>query len=119
MRYAPQGDLRRFLEKNFDILTPEHKLQIAQSTCTELQNIHAKGWVHGDLQSGNILLLNEKDAFISDFELCRPITEMQLFKKKIYGIIPNIAPEILRFQSSYSQAGDIYSLELKTSIQEF
>ncbi|CAG8765034.1 45361_t:CDS:2, partial [Gigaspora margarita] len=110
MRYAPQGDLRRFLQKNFDKLTLENKLTIAQSICIELQNIHAKGWVHGDLHGGNILLLNEEDAFISDFGLCRPTNETHMLEKKIYGVIPNIAPEILRFQSPYSQAGDIYSL---------
>ncbi|CAG8502073.1 11884_t:CDS:2, partial [Racocetra fulgida] len=110
MRYAPQGDLRRFLQKNFDKLTLDNKLNIAQSICLELQNIHAKGWVHGDLHSGNILLLNEEDVFISDFGLCRPINETKMPEKKIYGVIPNIAPEILLFQSPYSQAGDIYSL---------
>ncbi|RIB24810.1 kinase-like domain-containing protein [Gigaspora rosea] len=110
MRYAPQGDLRRFLQKNFDKLTLENKLTIAQSICIELQNIHAKGWVHGDLHGGNILLLNEEEAFISDFGLCRPTNETKMLEKKIYGVIPNIAPEILRFQSPYSQAGDIYSL---------
>ncbi|RIB24809.1 kinase-like domain-containing protein, partial [Gigaspora rosea] len=66
--------------------------------------------VHGDLHGGNILLLNEEEAFISDFGLCRPINETKMLEKKIYGVIPNIAPEILRFQSPYSQAGDIYSL---------
>ncbi|CAG8797211.1 4201_t:CDS:2, partial [Cetraspora pellucida] len=110
MRYAPQSDLRRFLQKKFDKLTLENKLNIAQSICTELQNIHDKGWVHGDLHCGNILLLNEEDAFISDFGLCRPVNEAQMTEKKFYGVIPNMAPEILRCQSPYSQAGDIYSL---------
>ncbi|CAG8502012.1 14871_t:CDS:2 [Racocetra fulgida] len=100
-----------FLLKNFDKLTLENKLSIAQSICVELQNIHAKGWVHGDLHCENILLLNEEDAFISDFGLCRPINETKMLEKKIYGVIPNIAPEILRLQSPYSQTGDIYSLE--------
>ncbi|CAG8824338.1 7590_t:CDS:2, partial [Cetraspora pellucida] len=110
MRYAPQGDLRRFLQKKFDILTLENKLSIAQSICTEFQNIHNKGWVHGDLHCENILLFNEEDAFISDFGLCRPMNETQMTEKKLYGVIPNMAPEILRCQSPYSQAGDIYSL---------
>ncbi|CAG8619244.1 3021_t:CDS:2, partial [Dentiscutata erythropus] len=110
MRYAPQGDLRRFLQKNFYKLTLENKLNIAQSICAELQNIHAKGWLHGDLHGGNILLLNEEDAFISDFGLCRPVNETRMLDQKIYGVIPNVAPEILNFQSPYSQPGDIYSL---------
>ncbi|CAG8675267.1 15921_t:CDS:10, partial [Cetraspora pellucida] len=107
MRYASQGDLRRFLQKNFDKLTLENKLSIAQSICIELQNIHNKGWVHGDL---HILLLNEEDAFISDFGLCRPVNKAQMAEKKLYGVIPNMAPEMLCCQSPYSQASDIYSL---------
>ncbi|CAG8636936.1 21663_t:CDS:2 [Rhizophagus irregularis] len=67
MRFAPQGDLRRYLLRNFDNLTLPNKLGIAQTICAELEKIHAKGWVHGDLHSGNILLLNEENAFISDF----------------------------------------------------
>ncbi|CAG8732003.1 18792_t:CDS:2, partial [Dentiscutata erythropus] len=42
MRYAPQGDLGRFLKKKFDKLSLKNKLSIAQSICAELQNIHAK-----------------------------------------------------------------------------
>ncbi|PKY52039.1 kinase-like protein, partial [Rhizophagus irregularis] len=85
-----------------------NKLGIAQTICAELEKIHAKGWVHGDLHSGNILLLNEENAFISDFGMCRP-TDAVGAKESFYGIIPNIAPEIFRGRP-YFQAGDIYSL---------
>ncbi|CAB4422610.1 unnamed protein product [Rhizophagus irregularis] len=61
MRFAPQGDLRRYLLRNFNNLSLPNKLGIAQTTiCAELEKIHEKGWVHGDLHSGNILLLNEE-----------------------------------------------------------
>ncbi|CAB4404805.1 unnamed protein product [Rhizophagus irregularis] len=108
MRFAPQGDLRTYLLRNFDNLSLPNKLGIAQTICAELEKIHAKGWVHGDLHSGNILLLNEENAFISDFGMCRP-TDAVGAKESFYGIIPNIAPEIFRGRP-YFQAGDIYSL---------
>lgn len=108
MRFAPQGDLRRYLLRNFDNLTLPNKLGIAQTICAELEKIHAKGWVHGDLHSGNILLLNEENAFISDFGMCRPTDTVEA-KDKVYGVISYIAPEIIR-GNPYSQAGDIYSL---------
>lgn len=108
MRFAPQGDLRTYLLRNFDNLSLPNKLGIAQTICAELVKIHAKGWIHGDLHCGNILLLNEENAFISDFGLCRPVDEVES-KEKLYGVIPNIAPEIIRGHP-HSQAGDIYSL---------
>ncbi|PKB94133.1 kinase-like protein [Rhizophagus irregularis] len=92
MRFAPQGDLRRYLLRNFDNLLLPNKL----------------GWVHGDLHSGDILLLNEENAFISDFGMCRPTDTVEA-KDKVYGVISYIAPEIIRGHP-YSQAGDIYSL---------
>ncbi|CAB5359308.1 unnamed protein product [Rhizophagus irregularis] len=46
MRFAPQGDLRRYLLRNFDNLILPNKLGIAQTICAELEKIHAKGWVH-------------------------------------------------------------------------
>ncbi|PKY49501.1 kinase-like protein [Rhizophagus irregularis] len=108
MRFAPQGDLRRYLLRNFDNLSLSNKLGIAQTICAELKKIHAKGWVHGDLHSGNILLLNEENAFISDFGLCRPIDEVES-EEKLYGVIPNVAPEMF-YGKPRSQEGDIYSL---------
>ncbi|PKK65983.1 kinase-like protein [Rhizophagus irregularis] len=108
MRFAPQGDLRRYLLRNFDNLSLPNKLGIAQTICAELEKIHSKGWVHGDLHCGNILLLNEENAFISDFGMCRPTDALES-KDKLYGVIPNIAPEIIHGHPR-SQAGDIYSL---------
>ncbi|CAB4485011.1 unnamed protein product [Rhizophagus irregularis] len=46
MRFAPQGDLRRYLLQNFDKISLASKLGIAQTICAELEKIHAKGWVH-------------------------------------------------------------------------
>ncbi|CAB5367101.1 unnamed protein product [Rhizophagus irregularis] len=46
MRFAPQGDLRRYLLRNFDNLSLPNKLGIAQTICAELEKIHSKGWVH-------------------------------------------------------------------------
>lgn len=103
MRFAPQGDLRTYLLRNFDNLSLPNKLGIAQIICAELEKIHAKGWIHGDLHGGNILLLNEENAFISDFGMCRPSDQVES-KDKLCGVILYIAPEIIRGHP-YSQAG--------------
>ncbi|RHZ51604.1 hypothetical protein Glove_476g101 [Diversispora epigaea] len=55
--------------------------------------------------------------YITDFGLCKPITENN--PENIYGVIPYMAPEIL-IRGEYTQASDIYSfgmvmLEILTS----
>ncbi|CAB5216516.1 unnamed protein product [Rhizophagus irregularis] len=42
MRFAPQGDLRRYLLRNFDNLLLPNKLGIAQTICAELEKFMQK-----------------------------------------------------------------------------
>ncbi|PKC13721.1 kinase-like protein [Rhizophagus irregularis] len=65
--------------------------------------------VHGDIHSGNILL-DYADSYISDFGLSRPVKKI-VNSNEIYGVIPYMAPEVLRGKP-YTKAADIYSLEL-------
>ncbi|RHZ74612.1 hypothetical protein Glove_220g53 [Diversispora epigaea] len=56
-------------------------------------------------------------CYITDFGLCKPVTEND--PEKIYGVIPYMAPETLS-RGEYTQASDIYSfgmvmLEVLTS----
>jgi serine/threonine protein kinase len=63
--------------------------------------------VHRDFHIGNILLMNnEYKACISDMGLCRKIDDIN--ETSIYGVMPYVAPEILR-EKPYTQAADIYS----------
>ncbi|CAG8604608.1 11086_t:CDS:2, partial [Paraglomus occultum] len=45
-------------------------------------------------------------CYISDLGLCRPVNETD--NSKVYGVLPYIAPEVLRGEP-YTQAADIYS----------
>jgi serine/threonine protein kinase len=76
---------------------------IAQS----LSTLHNHNLVHCDLHSGNILLSNHLIAYISDFGLSKPVHELPK-SKDIYGVLPCIAPEVLRGKP-YTKAADIYS----------
>ncbi|RIA78703.1 kinase-like domain-containing protein, partial [Glomus cerebriforme] len=80
-----------------------------------LKEIHEQGLIHRDLHPGNIL--NRKDikatnfkrdvkCIIADLGLCRPANEID--QGKIYGVLPYVAPEVLRGKK-YTQASDIYS----------
>ncbi|GBB89025.1 hypothetical protein RclHR1_15680002 [Rhizophagus clarus] len=107
--------LRDYLDNHYNILTLKDKLDIIERICLGLNCIHSYNIVHRDLHSGNILHSFKKkrsDISISDFGLCRPAGEVESEEsgeKKIYGIVPYIAPEVLR-GNEYTQASDIYSL---------
>ena len=114
MEYAPYGSLRQHLDKNFNSLNWNNKLNYLFHIAYGLNEIHEKGLIHHDFHCGNIL--NNKysggDIFsqIADLGLCKPI---DYFKNKanndIYGVLPYVAPEVLRGKP-YTPASDIYSL---------
>jgi serine/threonine protein kinase len=75
--------------------------------------------IHRDLHTGNILILPHIEYFansnliskicISDMGLCREVSNISnTDETKIYGVMPYVAPEVLRGQP-HTQAADIYS----------
>ncbi|EXX66635.1 kinase-like domain-containing protein [Rhizophagus irregularis DAOM 181602=DAOM 197198] len=75
-----------------------------------LLNLHKCNLVHGDFHSGNVLLYSidaYSSNYISDFGLSRPVNQT-INSNEIYGVIPYMAPEILRGKP-YTKAADIYS----------
>ena len=92
-----------------------HKISLIKKICEELEAVHKHGLVHGDFHPGNIL--NNKMFFgllteychITDLGLCRPVNEAD--RGKVYGILPYVAPEVLR-GGKYIQASDIYSFAM-------
>ncbi len=110
LRYAYDGSLRNYLDTNYDNLSWEDKFENLLNIAGGLRNIHKKEFIHRDLHIGNILkFINE--ARITDMGLCRPADYNKLENKsnnEIYGVLPYIAPEILRGQN-YTKAADVYS----------
>ncbi|KAG9300482.1 hypothetical protein G9A89_010108 [Geosiphon pyriformis] len=108
--YAIHGDLRRCLSQQYS-LTWTEKLSMLRQIATNLLTIHGAKFVHRDLHSGNILITNEgvvMRAYIADLGLAQPITQSPMIIDGVYGVLPYMAPEILR-GSSYTEASDIYS----------
>jgi len=97
LKYAEDGSLRNYLDKNYDKLTWKTKFHDLWFVTYGLHIIHKNELIHQDLHIGNILKLKE-NACITDMGLCKPadynISENT--KKSIYGVLPYIAPEILR-----------------------
>ncbi|RHZ85349.1 hypothetical protein Glove_66g63 [Diversispora epigaea] len=117
MDYAEYGSLRNLLNNKFEILTWKRKHTILSEVVKGLKNIHEMGLMHKDFHSGNIINPNLALSYITDFGLCKPVTEND--PENIYGVIPYMAPETLS-RGEYTKASDIYSfgmvmLEVLTS----
>ncbi|POG69523.1 kinase-like domain-containing protein [Rhizophagus irregularis DAOM 181602=DAOM 197198] len=112
MYYANKGNLRenltRLVKSNWN-----QKLFMLYEIISGLSKIHKKKLIHCDFHDGNILNNIEKNKdkiYISDLGLCQPIKSF-LKKYDIYGVIPFMAPEVLRGKS-YTPASDIYSFSM-------
>ncbi|RIB12316.1 kinase-like domain-containing protein [Gigaspora rosea] len=91
----------------------EKKLDLLSSIAFDLQLIHSHDIVHRDLHSCNILQDNIYDAYISDLGFATSVNKTleTESRKKIYGIMPYIAPEVL-CGTSFTKASDVYSFGL-------
>ncbi len=110
MDYAENGNLRKNLP---NIINDKWivKLRKLYYIIKGLDEIHQQKLVHCDFHHGNILL-EQKILSISDLGLCKPVEDFQSSKKgEIYGVLPFVAPEILRGKP-YISASDIYSFSM-------
>src|SRR5947207_8652072 len=110
LQYCEHGDLRNYLNESIDYETKiKNLLELAKG----LLDIHNAKKVHKDLHSGNILFtFNSNDMLnfplISDLGMCQPANneERSAKKKGVYGVLPYVAPEVLR-GFRYTIAADI------------
>ncbi|RHZ76309.1 hypothetical protein Glove_199g209 [Diversispora epigaea] len=117
MNYAEYGSLREMLNNKFKKLTWKRKYKILSKIVIGLTNIHEMGLMHKDFHPGNIVNQTLTLSYITDFGLCKPVTEND--PENIYGVVPYMAPETLS-RGEYTKASDIYSfgmvmLEVLTS----
>ncbi|CAB5388566.1 unnamed protein product [Rhizophagus irregularis] len=112
--YAEGGNFNNWMNKNYKNFYWIRKLNILLNIINGLREIHQKQMVYRNLHTGNVLFLRNN---ISDFgneisifiELCREVgNKDDMNEIKIYGVMPYVAPEVLRGKP-YSQAADIYS----------
>jgi serine/threonine protein kinase len=110
-KYA-RNNLRQYLNKSFNSLGWSDKLSKLRYTALGLNAIHEKGLIHRYFHCGNILHNDDVNwncgSFITDLGLCKPANgTSQSENTKIYGVLPYVAPEVLRGEE-YTQASDIY-----------
>ncbi|GBB99644.1 hypothetical protein RclHR1_03590019 [Rhizophagus clarus] len=112
INYANKGNLRgnltNVIENNWN-----QRLFMLHKIIFGLNDIHNQNLIHCDFHDGNILKhenkSNKNKVFISDLGLCKPVNFLK--KYDIYGVIPFMAPEVLRGKP-YTPASDIYSFSM-------
>jgi serine/threonine protein kinase len=108
MDYANEGNLRKNLTKIIEN-DWKQKLFMLYKIIYGLKVMHEEKLIHHDFHDGNILK-NDNDVYISDLGLCKPLNSV-LKQHDIYGVIPFMAPEVLRGKP-YTSASDIYSFSM-------
>ncbi|CAB4438905.1 unnamed protein product [Rhizophagus irregularis] len=115
MDYANKGNLRENLTKVIKY-NWQQKLHMLYKIIFGLTGMHQQNLIHCDFHDGNILNQNNNEeaemdlVYISDLGLCQPV-KTSLKKYDIYGVIPFMAPEVLRGKP-YTPASDIYSFSM-------
>src|SRR5579862_5678559 len=109
LEYCESGNLRNYLNISENYIGHRSKINKLLQIARGLLDIHNAEKVHKYSHSGNILF--DTSPFISDLGMCRPANKNkeQLVKEEgIYGVLPYMAPEVLRGYQ-YKKAADIYS----------
>ncbi|CAB5386272.1 unnamed protein product [Rhizophagus irregularis] len=119
MKFQNLGNMREFI-KNKHNLNWELIIKILHNVSYGLSTIHRENYHHRDFHSGNILLEGYGkyiSPVISDFGLCRPAGQVSA-DKTLYGVLPFVAPEVLRGEE-FTEKSDVYGqLSIKLKIEE-
>jgi serine/threonine protein kinase len=126
MKYYENGNLYQYLDRSNGILTWRDMIDMLWGIAGGLERIHTESKVHKNLHGGNLLIENEEisidtgdvyiDTRISDVGLHGPCNYYENDNSsQIYGVLPYIAPEVLRGEN-YSAASDIYSFGILMNV---
>ncbi|CAG8497877.1 10390_t:CDS:2 [Paraglomus occultum] len=108
--YAEDGDLRQYMSKNFDNFTLQKKIITLRDIASGLINtiFLSLQTLKKDLHTGNILRSGTW-TMISDLGLCWNNTSVTGNETPVHGVLPYVAPEVLR-KAPYTRAADVYSV---------
>ncbi|CAB5365182.1 unnamed protein product [Rhizophagus irregularis] len=111
IRRAKYGDLRNYIRDFFPKLTWADRIEILINISKALKHIHEMNLIHRDFHCKNVLVDENRSILICDFGLCTPVDLEIASDKKIQGVLPYIAPEVLR-NKPYTKKSEVYSLSM-------
>ncbi|RIA91440.1 kinase-like domain-containing protein [Glomus cerebriforme] len=111
IKRAKYGDLRKYINEFFTKLTWSDKVEILIKLSKALNSLHQMNLVHRDFHCKNILVDEDKRILISDFGLCQPIDSEIAQNSNIQGVLPYIAPEVLK-NKQYTKQSEVYSMSM-------
>ncbi|GBC03642.1 hypothetical protein RclHR1_05230004 [Rhizophagus clarus] len=106
LNFCNKGNLRNYINKSKKYISYKTKIGYLQKIARGLSDIHNAEKVHKDFHSGNILIMGS--PYISDLGMCQPASKQTAKEEGIYGVLPYMAPEVLRGRQ-YTKASDVYS----------
>ncbi|XP_043946567.1 tyrosine-protein kinase JAK2-like [Protopterus annectens] len=111
MEYLPNGSLRDYLQKNKEHLDHNKLLLYAVQICKGMEYLGCNRYVHRDLATRNILVVNDVHVKIGDFGLAKILPQdKEYYKVREPGESPIFwyAPESLS-DNKFSRESDIWS----------
>jgi serine/threonine protein kinase len=108
MRYLRGGNLRDWVKGG--LLSPEDALRTMEQVARALDLAHRRAIIHRDMKPTNILLDEERNAFLTDFGLAK-VMGHESSREGLLGTPEYISPEQVQGQEVSPQS-DLYSLGL-------
>lgn len=109
MDYVRGTNLKDYVEKNGKF-SPEQTLCLMRPILFSLQQIHEQGLLHRDISPQNIILTEQKEAFLIDFGTTRPFKKDTYMTHTVFFKRGYAAEEQYREKGEQGPWTDIYSI---------
>lgn len=103
------GALTGLLEEKKGRLDEKLCAYLLRRTLEGLNYLHARGIVHRDIKSDNILINSEGDVKLADFGYATQLTKQKRGTVSQVGTICWMAPELINLKKNYDHKVDIWS----------
>ncbi|HEY6564713.1 MAG TPA: serine/threonine-protein kinase [Pirellulaceae bacterium] len=110
MPRLPGSTVRALLRDSGPVTIPV-AIWIARQIADALSALHQRGWIHGDVQPGNIHVASNGHATLLDLGLATYVrTPRSRMRQWLIGTLAYVAPEQFTSSSAAGPPSDIYSL---------